>query len=370
MKLCDESREKATELKPLLSTRDIRIGTWNVRTMNETGKTMQVAAEMRRYNLDLLGISETRWIQFSQDAGQQRLTTGELLLYSGHEEDKAQHTEGVGLFLLRTAQRALIGWEAHGPRLITASFRTKKRKIQMNVVQCYAPTNDSDDENKDDFYNKLQSILEHLKGKDISILMGDFNAKIGRDNTGYEEVMGKQGLGEISKNGEIFVDTCALNNLVIGGSVFPHKRIHKATWVSPDDELLRRDDLQSYTRRTAHSKLPSKDRRQTRLFTVPFPLPPGYRLDNEDHNGTEEKRHPVDTQLDGLDFADDLALLSHSRQPMQEKTRVLANTSSQVGLNIHKGKTKTLKVNTTSEDPVTLEGTALEEVEAFTYLGF
>ena len=64
--------------------------------------------------------------------------------------------------------------------------------------------------------------------------MGDFNAKIGSDNTGYDEVMGRHGLGEMNENGERFADACVLNNMVIGGSVFPHKRIHKATWVSPD----------------------------------------------------------------------------------------------------------------------------------------
>lgn len=66
------------------------------------------------------------------------------------------------------------------------------------------------------------------------------------------------------------------------------------------------------------------------------------------------------TQLDNLDFTNNLALLSHSQQQMQEKTRILTDTSSQVGLNINKRKTKVLKVNTTHEGPVTLEGTALE----------
>jgi len=56
--------------------------------MFETGKTCQVAAEMRNYGLDLLGISETRWTQ----SGQMRLNTGEMLLYSGHEEENATHT--------------------------------------------------------------------------------------------------------------------------------------------------------------------------------------------------------------------------------------------------------------------------------------
>ena len=46
--------------------------------------------------------------------------------------------------------------------------------------------------------------------------------------------MGRHGLGEINENGELFVDTCAQFDLVIGGSIFPHRQIHKATWVSPD----------------------------------------------------------------------------------------------------------------------------------------
>nr|KAG5700998.1 hypothetical protein BaRGS_022709 [Batillaria attramentaria] len=68
----------------------------------------------------------------------------------------------------------------------------------------------------------------------MTILMGDFNAKIGSDNTGYENTMGTLGLGQMNENGERFADFCALNQLVIGGSIFPHKRIHKATWRSPD----------------------------------------------------------------------------------------------------------------------------------------
>nr|KAG5708132.1 hypothetical protein BaRGS_002868 [Batillaria attramentaria] len=64
--------------------------------------------------------------------------------------------------------------------------------------------------------------------------MGDFNAKIGSDNTGYEDTMGTHGLGQMNENGERFANFCALNQLVIGGSIFPHKRIHKATWRSPD----------------------------------------------------------------------------------------------------------------------------------------
>ncbi|VDP47792.1 unnamed protein product [Schistosoma margrebowiei] len=104
----------------------------------------------------------------------------------------------------------------------------------MNIIQCYAPTNDSNDDIKDQFYERLQSVTEKCSRKDLTILMGDLNAKVGIDNTGYEDIMGRHGLGERNENGEKFANLCAFNKLVIGGTIFPHKRIHKATWISPD----------------------------------------------------------------------------------------------------------------------------------------
>lgn len=73
--------------------------------MYGAGRTAQVASEMKRYNICLLGLCETRWLQ----SGQIRLNTVETLLYSGHTEEGAPHTEGVGLMLSLEAQRALIG---------------------------------------------------------------------------------------------------------------------------------------------------------------------------------------------------------------------------------------------------------------------
>nr|KAG5698059.1 hypothetical protein BaRGS_016707 [Batillaria attramentaria] len=185
---------------------------------------------MKNYKIGVLGLSETRWLQ----TGQLRFSSGEQLLYSGHTEDGAPHTEGVALMLAPEAQRALIGWEPVNSRIITAKFITKKKDIKLNIIQCYAPTNDAEEEKKDDFYQQLQTVIDRGGAKDMTILMGDFNAKIGSDNRGYEDTMGTHGLGQMNENGERFADFCALNQLVIGGSIFPHKRIHKATWRSPD----------------------------------------------------------------------------------------------------------------------------------------
>ncbi|VDP27625.1 unnamed protein product, partial [Schistosoma mattheei] len=74
-------------------------------------------------------------------------------------------------------------------------------------------------------------------------------------------------------------------------------------------------------------------------------------------------------QLDDLDFADDLALLSQSQQQMQDKTTSVAAASAAVGLNIHKGKSKILRCNTKLTNPITIDGEDLEDVKTFTYLG-
>ncbi|VDO61738.1 unnamed protein product [Schistosoma margrebowiei] len=73
-------------------------------------------------------------------------------------------------------------------------------------------------------------------------------------------------------------------------------------------------------------------------------------------------------QLDDLDFTDDLALLSQTRQQMQEKTNGVATASAPVGLNIHKGKSKILRYNTACNNPITLHR-ALKDVNTSTYLG-
>ena len=151
------STQEAAGPTPLLTPRKpTRIATWNVRTMYEAGRTRQVAMEMKRYGIKVLGISETRWLQ----SGQIRLATGEQLLYSGHTMDGAPHTEGVGLMLAPEAQRALIGWEPVSSRIITAKFTSKRKNINLHIIQCYAPTNDAGDEKKDEFYLQLQKKLQ------------------------------------------------------------------------------------------------------------------------------------------------------------------------------------------------------------------
>ena len=80
----------------------------------------------------------------------------------------------------------------------------------------------------------LDETTRKCSEKDITILLGDMYAKIGNENTGYEQVMGKHGLGTMNENGKLFANFCANYNLVTGGTIFPHKKCHLSTWVSPD----------------------------------------------------------------------------------------------------------------------------------------
>lgn len=112
---------------------NIRLGTWNVRTMFETSKTAQVIHEMRRYRLDILGISECRWT----GSGRQVTSDGSTILYSGHLD---QHIRGVAIMASKEKSNTLLEWEPLSERLIRPRFNSKH--CQLTIIQCYAPTNE------------------------------------------------------------------------------------------------------------------------------------------------------------------------------------------------------------------------------------
>jgi exonuclease III len=67
---------------------------------------------------------------------------------------------------------------------------TNIRNIVM--IQCYAPTEVAEVVERQEFYVQLNDILKKQKKKDIIIVGGDMNAKVGQDNEGLEHVMGRQ----------------------------------------------------------------------------------------------------------------------------------------------------------------------------------
>ncbi len=224
--LCESRKEAERAMKrPLLDTKHfLRIGQWNVRTMFQLTKTEQICKEMEKYKTNILGVSECRWT----GQGKVKLDTGETVLYSGGEN----HQHGVAIILNKISEKALIEWEPVNNRIIKARFNSNQ--INITLFQVYAPTEEAEEEVKNEFYEALQSKVSQVPKQDMLIVAGDFNAKVGQNNDGYESIMGLHGCGTRNENGEKLVDFCQENKLVIGGTIFPHKDIHKFTWISPD----------------------------------------------------------------------------------------------------------------------------------------
>ncbi|GFS12286.1 craniofacial development protein 2-like [Elysia marginata] len=97
--------------------------------------------------------------------------------------DDGLHRGGVASIFDKKTNKSLMEWEPINHRIIRALY---SRFAKLTIVQCYAPTEDAADDEKDEFYSKLQEFLTYIPKHDITIVMGDLNAKVGSDNTGFE----------------------------------------------------------------------------------------------------------------------------------------------------------------------------------------
>ncbi|CAG2220119.1 Craniofacial development protein 2 [Mytilus edulis] len=204
----------------------IKIGAWNVRTMFQVSKTAQVIREMERYQLGILGISECRWTESGKI-----ITQGHTIIYSGRNDN--QHTEGVAIIMNKECTKSLIEWEPINERLIRARFSSSYAKT--TIIQCYSTTNDTEEEINDAYYEALQAQISKTPLHDVLLIIGDQNAKVVKLNTKHERAMGKEGHGVMNENGERLASMCSTNELVIGGTLFKHKDIHKTMWNSPNN---------------------------------------------------------------------------------------------------------------------------------------
>lgn len=92
------------------------------------------------------------------------------------------------------------------------------------VIQVYTPDTNHDDEEVEGFYSQLEEELERTHEGDLVIVMGDFTSKTGSDNQGYEEVMGRHGVGERNDRGARLLEFCQHNSLCITNTTAEFKR--------------------------------------------------------------------------------------------------------------------------------------------------
>ena len=146
------------------------------------------------------------------------VSPGETGLYSVMDESE-NHERGVGFILSKESTQCLLEWEPVFERKIRTRFNSRWQ--QVTILQCCAPTNEPTKEVRNDFYDQLQMVLEQVPCRDVKIVMGDMNAKVGMDNTGREEVTGKRGArAEMNENDEKWEDFCQENKSCSPKGVF------------------------------------------------------------------------------------------------------------------------------------------------------
>ena len=98
----------------------------------------------------------------------------------------------------------------------------------------HAPSEDKCGDSKDSFYEELEQVFHHFRRYHMKILLGDFNAKVGREDI-FKPTIGNEILHQDSNdNGVRIVHFATSKNLVVKSPMFPHRNIHKCTWTSPD----------------------------------------------------------------------------------------------------------------------------------------
>ena len=114
------------------------------------------------------------------------------------------------------------------------SVRLQGKPFNITVIQVYAPTSNTKETEVEWFYEDLQDLLELTPKKDVLFIIGDWNAKVGSQETCG--ITGKFGLGMQNKAGQRLIEFCQKNALVIADTLFQQRKRRLYTWASPDGQ--------------------------------------------------------------------------------------------------------------------------------------
>jgi exonuclease III len=211
---------------------DMRFGTWNIRSLYRIGSLKTVARELGKYKLDLVGVQEVRWEKGCTERAE------DYTFFYG--QGNGDHQLGTGFFVHKTIVSAVRRVEFISDRKSYIILRG--RWCNIIVLNVHAPCENKGDDVKDSFYEELGRVFDQFPRYDMKILLGDFNAKVGRKNI-FKPTIGNKSLHEISNdNGVRIVNFATSKNLVLKSTMFPHRKIHKPTWTSPEGNTHNQTD--------------------------------------------------------------------------------------------------------------------------------
>ena len=116
----------------------------------------------------------------------------------------------------RRVQNALLGCNLKNDRMI--SVRLQGKPFNITVIQVYAPKSNAEETEVEQFYEDLQDLLELTPKKDVLFIIGDWNAKVGSQET--PGVTGIFGLGMQNEARQRLIEFCQENALVITNTLF------------------------------------------------------------------------------------------------------------------------------------------------------
>ena len=112
------------------------------------------------------------------------------------------------------------------------SVRFQGKPFNITVIQVYAPTSNAEEAEVEWIYEDIQDLLKLTPKKDVLFSIGDWNAKVGSQET--PGVIGKFGLGVQNEAGQRLIEFCQENALVIANTLFRQHKRRFYTWTSPD----------------------------------------------------------------------------------------------------------------------------------------
>ena len=215
----------------------LKFATWNVRTLLDRDeldrpqrRTALIASELRRYNIDVAALSETR---LSGEGELVESGTGYTFFWSGRGPEERREA-GVGFAVKSTLVGKLAGPpKGVNDRLMTMRFPFSNAQKFITIISAYAPTMTNPDEIKVKFYEDLNAIITTVPSTDKLIILGDFNARVGRDSSTWEGVIGKYGVGNCNSNGLLLLQTCAEHGLLITNTIFRLPTRNRTSWMHP-----------------------------------------------------------------------------------------------------------------------------------------
>ena len=215
----------------------MNLACWNVRTLLDRRdgterphrRTALIAYELKRYNIDIAALSETR---FSGEDSLTEVGEGYTFFWKGLPEDE-RRLHGVG-FAIKSKLLDNIPESPQGisERLMTWRIPLVKGRF-ATLLSVYAPTLDADDNTKDAFYESLDAALSRIPDSDKLVLMGDFNARVGTDATLWRKVIGRHGTGKINSNGLRLLTLCSEHQLIVTNTTFQLKKKYITSWMHP-----------------------------------------------------------------------------------------------------------------------------------------